>query len=455
MPTMPKTVNLKSNVNSADVINAVRNSNGYLKATLPEAIYGNTMNLYELGEKIMEDSSIADGFWNALVGRICKVILITRSYRNPYRRWKKGIIDFGETIEEIYVGLVESYDFDSTDDFHFAKQQIPDIKTAFHSVNYRKTYGTTTNEDKLRRAFTDWDSLTALIDDIIEKIYTSAEYDEQLMFQYLLGRTALDGRIYPITIGEINQDTIKQVTAEIGEISTNMRFMSTKYSYEEVPTFTPFENQILVSTARFNSIMTVEVLASLFHSDKIKFPEQRITIDKFSNMDRRRLVKLLNVQNEDAVFTEDEVKALDKIPAFILDEGFFLIYDYIYKVGSFYNPEKIYLNTFLNNWKLMATSPFVNAVVLTEQENKVTGITISPNAVTITRGQSAQLTATVTASGFAKHSVKWSIEGGTDSTISDTGMITVGNDETVDSLTVSATSTVDPSVTSTATITII
>ena len=64
------------------------------------------------------------------------------------------------------------------------------------------------------------------------------------------------------------------------------------------------------------------------------------------------------------------------------------------------------------------------------------------------------MSATVVTDGFASKDVIWTVNGGTASTISESGLLTVGADETGETLTITATSKVDDAKTGTATITV-
>ncbi|MCL2336517.1 MAG: S-layer homology domain-containing protein [Firmicutes bacterium] len=85
----------------------------------------------------------------------------------------------------------------------------------------------------------------------------------------------------------------------------------------------------------------------------------------------------------------------------------------------------------------------------------VTGVTVSPNTnVSVVKGGSQRFTATVTGTNGPDQTVTWSVSGSTNSgtTINSSGVLTVAANETAATLTVTATSTVDPSKFGTATV---
>lgn len=83
----------------------------------------------------------------------------------------------------------------------------------------------------------------------------------------------------------------------------------------------------------------------------------------------------------------------------------------------------------------------------------VTGVTVSPLTDTVAQGATSQFAAVVAPSG-ASQAVVWSIETGTNLSIAQNGLVTVGADTTADDYTVTATSVADGTKTGTATLTV-
>ncbi|NJP28988.1 hypothetical protein FLW53_33230 [Microbispora sp. SCL1-1] len=86
----------------------------------------------------------------------------------------------------------------------------------------------------------------------------------------------------------------------------------------------------------------------------------------------------------------------------------------------------------------------------------VTGVSVTPSVVTVSRGEKRSFTATVTGDGHPAQSVTWSVSGNasTGTTIDGEGLLTVASDEKARTLTVTATSTADASRAATATVTV-
>ena len=84
----------------------------------------------------------------------------------------------------------------------------------------------------------------------------------------------------------------------------------------------------------------------------------------------------------------------------------------------------------------------------------VATVTVTPSAVYVKKGQKQTFAAVVSGDGIVSDDVEWSQTGGTKSSISDDGVLTVGSGETGSSITVTAKSKQDSSKTGTATVTV-
>ena len=84
----------------------------------------------------------------------------------------------------------------------------------------------------------------------------------------------------------------------------------------------------------------------------------------------------------------------------------------------------------------------------------VATVTVTPSAVSVKKGQKQTFAAVVSGDGIVSGDVEWSQTGGTKSSISDDGVLTVGSGETGSSITVTAKSKQDSSKKGTATVTV-
>lgn len=396
---------------SVDVLNAIRNSSSTEYRDYVPIATENADDIRAIGNIIMDNPQLRNEFLNNLVNRIGKVLINSKFYTNPWEMFKKGYLDYGETIEEIFVELSKpfTYDPERAETKHYARE-IPDVRTAYHLMNYRKFYKVTVHREELRKAFTSINGVTSLIEKIVNTMYSTANYDEFLVMKYMIAKHLLDGRINPVQIPEVSKTTAKDIVTICKEVSNNMEFMNPNHNIAHVHTFTPKDQQYIIVSNKFDAIMDVEVLASAFNMDKAQFIGHRVTVDGFGMLDMSRLEELLDDDPNFRVFTKEELEALNKIPAIICDKDWFMIYDNLQEVTEDFNREGLYWNYWLHLWKMFSISPFTQAVSFVPMGMAVNSVTVSPTTATLKVGNTLPLGVKVYTEGFIPKTVNYVLD---------------------------------------------
>lgn len=457
MPVIPNIVKLSAN--STQILNAIRNENGgYYQSIVPIAD-GTTDSIRKIGTVIMGNQDLQNAFLNALINRIGRVIITSRMYENPWAGFKKGMLEYGETVEEIFVNIAKPHQFDPDKaESEVFKRVIPDVRAEFHAMNYQKFYKVTVSNDQLRQAFLSWQGITDLIGKIIDSLYTGANFDELVTMKYLVGKFALAGNIFPVNIPAVNADNARGIVSTIKGISNELEFLKDQYNISGVMTTSPKSDQYLIMNAKFDAVIDVEVLATSFNMDKAEFMGHRVQIDNFS-LSKGEVARLNELFAEDSSyvpFTGEELALLQNIPCVLVDRDWFMVFDNYMNMTEQYNGQGLYWNYWYHVWKTFSVSPFSNGVLFTTETPAITSVTVSPSNATVTKGEMLQLTATVVSTGFAEKDVIWSVAGDDmiATSISTTGLLKVGATETATTVTVTATSKFDGNKKGTATITI-
>lgn len=451
MPTKPKVKAITGT--SPEILNAIRNSasqnyQNFIPYATPDA-----ESIKEIGAVMMQYTALQNEFLTALVNRIGRVLVTSKLYSNPWAFLKRGYLEFGETVEEIFVGLARPFQFDpEVAETEIFKREIPDVKVAFHTMNYQKFYKVTIQNDQLRQAFLSWDGITDLIARIVDQMYTSANYDEFIVMKYLLARHILDGHIKPIEIQPVNATNSEGIVTTLKATSNSLEFMSRGYNLAGVDTFTRKDDQFLFVNAAFDALIDVAVLASAFNMDKAEFMGHRILVDSFGSLDEKRLSLLFADDPNYKPITPTEKAQLDQIPAILVDRDFLFILDNFQNFTENYNGQGLYWNYWYHVWKTFSISPFHNAMMFVAGAPAVTGVAVSPSVVTALPGQTVNFSATVTTQNFASQAVNWSTDNA-DIPMDNSGnlYIPAGSTGTV---VVTATSAFDPTKSATATVTI-
>lgn len=297
------------------------------------------------------------------------------------------------------VELSQVHEYNSTKDQEYPIQEIPDIKNEIHKINYTKYYKKTINRAMLRRAFYSIDGMEELVDAIIETMFISAEVDEFIMQKYMLCMSLKYGFIVPVTyeISAANkEDTYKNFLETARGAFSDMKYMSTSHNAIGLNSVTPESHRVLIINNRFSAGLGVQALAYMFDGEKAEIrSEDIIEINSFNEGDIKRLTGLLSDGNGEMLSempTDEDIRRFNATPAFLIDDRWFMIFDNLFEMTHFFNPEKLYWNYWLHKWNIFSISRFVNAVAVTSLKAGATSITISPQNATITRGQSITYT---------------------------------------------------------------
>ncbi|MBP9988955.1 MAG: Ig-like domain-containing protein [Ruminococcus sp.] len=457
MSYIPETTNFE--MKRENILNAIRNGESAdYKNAIPIA-NDSVESLRAVGKSFVKFPNFMNNFISSLVNRVITEVINSRSFENPWKRMKKGILEYGETIEEVYTALCKPHKFDQKESeaSHF-KREFPDVLTAFHSVNYKTFYKQTIESAELKSAFLSWDNFDRFINNLIENMIKSAEYDEFQVMKYCIARAIVNGELHSVFVPQPTETNTNTVISAIKGASNKLLFPSNKYNFAKVTDTTPRDKQILICNAEFDALFTVNTLATAFHMTEAEFMGAKVLVDSFGDFDYDRLDELLNDDVTFRAFTAEEKEKLNNIPAVLIDEDWFMVYDNLEENTQNFNAQGLYRNHFYHVWKIFSRSPFKSAIVFSSETPTVSTVTVSPTAVTSAKNQSVQLNVTVSTSGFADKRVTWSV----DTTSANKGVVVDGLGRvylpealaTGNTVTVTATSVYNSAKKATATITI-
>lgn len=378
---MPKRVAVSTlNASTLDILNVIRQNASYeYQQNVPEVTKASDIPL--VGEVIYGTPAFANQFINALVNRIALVRVKSAEFNNPYVRLKKGYLEYGETVEEIFVNIAKVVEYTpekaSAREF---KRTIPDVQSAFHTMNWRVMYPVTIQDEDLKQAFLSMEGVQNLIAKIVDSVYRAAEYDEFLLFKYMLIKAISSGKMYPISIGD--GTNLSEAAVKFRGISNTLPFMKTIYNESGVKTNTPKERQVIFMDAMFNASYDVNVLASAFNMDKADFMGRLHLIDDWTSFDNERFDVIRGDSDGLEEVTEDELNLMKDVKAVICDEEWFQVYDNKAQFTEDYVAAGLYWNYFYHTWKTISNSPFSNAVVFATDTATITNPTSFAATVT-------------------------------------------------------------------------
>lgn len=349
------------NASTIDILNVIRmNANAEYQNAVPEIT--KATDIPKVGEVIYGTPAFSNYFISALINRIALVRVRSANFNNMYKELKKGYLEFGETVEEVFVNIAKARDFsvEKAEAREF-KRTIPDVRSAFHAMNWRVQYPITIEDMELRQAFLSINGVQDLIAKLVDSIYNANEYDEYLLFKYLLIKAISHGKMYPVSIGDGTD--MHEASVQYRGMSNNLEFMNSKYNSAGVRTTTRKADQYIFMDAFYNAKYDVNVLASAFNMDKVTFMGHLKLIDSWDTFDNERFDIIR--ENSDGLeeVTAAELALMKDVKAVLVDEEWFQIYDNLDKMTEQYCASGMYWNYFYNVWKTISSSPFSNAIV--------------------------------------------------------------------------------------------
>lgn len=417
-----------------------------------------TRSLHAIGKLIMAYQVRQNAFVSALVNRIAFTIVTSKRWQDPWAMFNQGTMELGETVEEIFVNVAKPHSFDpAVAEKEIFKRETPDVRAAFHTMNYQKFYKVTISEDQLRAAFVSWSGLTDLVNYIVESLYNGMALDEWLVKKYVVSRALLNGDFYAVVHADI-ATTPADAIKKYRQTTNDLLLYKTKFNRAGVRTFTPIEDQIIIVPNDVEAELGVDVLANAFNINQVDYIGNRLPIDKFEfdPEDIERLALIFEDDPDYVAFTGDEIAKLQKVSAIKIDRRWMMNFDILDAMRQDQNGQGLYNLWWLHVWRTFSTSPFANAVAFTSEATEITSVTVSPATANVAQGTDLVLSATVAGKGLFEKSVEWSVSGNKkDGTHinPDNGQLHVAADEPVSTeITVTATAVDGQTGTSTVTV---
>lgn len=407
----------------------------------PVRVPDDNRSLHNIGEYIMSYEPYMNAYITALVNRIARVIVTARVWKDKWAVFEMGKLDYGETVEEIFVNIAKPHSYDPAKaETQVFKREIPDVRAAFHSMNYQKFYKVTISNDQLRQAFLSYYDMNELIARIVDSLYTGMNLDVFLTKKYMLAREAINGGIYTVVTKPISGDGADPDDAitKYRQYTNNLEFLKTLYNRAGVRNSTPIADQVIIVPNEAEATLGVKVLAAAFNLSEVDYISKRIPVDsfEFDADDEARLAELFANDDTYKPFTREEKKALQLISAVKLAKDWFMCFDNFEQFTENYNGEGVYWQYFFHVWKTFSVSPFANAVLFTSQVSEITAVTVSPTAANVAQGTSIVMTAEVAGTGLFEKTVEWSVKGAEDMAAGThidgtSGVLRIASDEAV------------------------
>ena len=372
---MPKRIAMSTlNASTVDILNTIRaNASSAYQNQVP--MITKATEIPVVGDVLFGYPALANEFISALVNRIALVRVNSVTFNNEYAELKKGFLQMGETVEEVFINLTKAREFSPEKAAaRELKRSLPDVRSAFHAINWKVQYPLTIQYEDLRQAFTSPDGVTDLIAKLVASLNRSAEYDEYLLFKYLMIKAVTKGKM---AVVELTAGNNKDAAAKFRGISNKLTFVSPSYNASGVHTNSPRNDQYLFMDSTYNGEFDVDVLAAAFNMERADFLGHLKLVDDWSTFDNDRFdVIRANCDMIEEV-TQAELDLMAHVKAILVDKEWFQVYDNLATMSEANIASGLYWNYFYNVWKTVSSSPFSNAIAFFDTDASV------PDEVTV------------------------------------------------------------------------
>ena len=325
------------------------------------------------------NSMLFNQFMDILINRIGFTYVRQQAYKNPLAVFKGTKLSYGSTIQEIAPKWIKAHSYDDQNET-LLKLHRPEAQVWYHSQNRRDQYPISVNVDELRTAFTDETGLNKLVASIMTTPQNSDEYDEYRIMLQLIAEYETRWGFYKhhLTSMPTDETSGKELLTALQTYGGKLQFPSSLYSGTEIPVFAKPDELVLITTPEAQAGLNVNTLAGLFNVDLAQVKYRVVLVDEFP---------------------------IAGAVALLTTEDFFVCSDTLYSTTSFWNPQTLTTNYYLNHWGVYSVSPFVPAILFTtEDESTVTptitqtvsGITLEAEKESMKAGESQQLTVKLT-----------------------------------------------------------
>lgn len=386
-------------------------------------------NIVEYGSAILSYQALQNAFIDNLVNVIGRVDILRRSYRNSLSVFKKGFLEYGDTIEQEFTNFATAHGYDPESAASTVEQrEKPNTSVIFHKMNRQDFYKQTTSEQQLRQAFYSYAKLQQLMDSIYNAMTSGNQWDEYICTKCVIGNYAANNLYYVQTVSAVTDENSAKALARA--IRTKVKTMETKpcpeYNAMAATFYSRPEDLVLILSADVEAYFTIDLYAYAFNLSKVN---------------QENLVG--------RVVVVDELAGITGAQAILCDKEFIQIYDILFEFRNRENGEGLYWNNWLHVWQIFSTCRIAPAILFTTESAADVSVVVYPSSLSIPAGNTIKFRSNVAATFSTTASF-------TDpqSHLTESGELKLGSKETVATVPVKATSIKDNSKTATATVTV-
>lgn len=341
----------------------------------------------EFGVPILDSQNV--NVMNDFVSLLKKVVFTSvynRTFNNPLASLEGERMPLGNFIEDTYINPSHSRGFNVNDFAGLLQRYEAEVATQYLAVNSDLQYAVTITREKIRNAFTSWDSLEAFVSGMANALYNGAYLTRYTQTKGLVTAAWKGNNVqYEIVSAVTSQQTGEELIKKMRATYSKMQIPSTKYNaWNKVKggrmtlkTWSDPQDIVFLISADVEASVDVDVLSKAFNLTRAEFLGRSIVVDDFS------------------VYNDDGTVAVDgsAIQAVLCDRAWFKIKTQDFAMDEFYNANNRTTQLYLNDVRMVNFSLFANCVVFTTTAPTVaaTDLKIEPTTASVTEGETVKI----------------------------------------------------------------
>lgn len=350
-------------------------------------------DIKDVGKAVLNaPQAIRNEFMENLFNKIGLTLVDYPVVNNHLSFLRKGRLEYGQTIEDIYVGLAtaEPYVTGMSDGNYpdpFAIRKVPHRSAFYHTILSRQ-YQITRHISDLRKAFHGASSMEMFIGGMMNAITSREAYDDYRMTVALMARQIEEaaksdthkGRVKLITLFNEQADETDKVNKsnafnskkflqffsnQLKKWAKRMNYLRSDLNIANVPNILPKQQQRIMMPGDILVDFETQLLAWAYHNGNLE-------IGGVDEIDAWYSIGAKAQQDEGVVVTPDEITVKSEFTedgaqcvAVIYDPGMVKIYNKEHIGSTQENAKGNYWNLFTSVEDIYAGSPFKNFVYFT------------------------------------------------------------------------------------------
>lgn len=291
-----------------------------------------------------EFKAVANQFLTALVNKIVYQKVETMKFDNPFKKFDGYPINYGDTIENIYVdkAMGDKFNKDATDPF---EKTAPTVKSMYATINYEMQYPITIEDKILKRAALNQSGFMNLTNAILKSLITGRSVDEYLATIIMLNNEDIYAKGFEtVSVSALGETAkAKAITKKIASVVRDFALPSIDNNKLGVMNVTSPDHCLLIIKDSLAEDINFDYLSGVYNLSKVELGAKIIRVRSF-----KAVVNTLSGQS----LTPNEKG--DDIDFVILDDRGFDNHVALEDGGTIYNPRGKYTNYFSNLWKVIS-----------------------------------------------------------------------------------------------------